>query len=458
MKTLIVTLALILMGQAGLAEQAPRVQKSMYRIDTKDVLTNDSLSDVEKAEELALSAEQLIQMSGMMYAGEILDMALELDANNRRANFWKEFSLTNESFRGWYSRFKNLIAERPADETKDFYRDLREARNHPAFYEFITEERPELKNESDVQNFVDTHIAALDRFRNYLKSNKNSSLRIIIYQPKGSTENSAKWGRRCHVTRTTVRLAAHNVYPVYTISSCKVRGTKVAQLDRADFEALQHHVAGNQLLFAVMNTYKLDGAIAAYDKSKDASNKTKYETFFKDDSFGVIRSESFLRMVHSLGVDALAGYKHFVQQRDELCPNGIETPEQRVGKLFEDGICVIKGEDNYTTITRLVEKSLAGDVIKMAVAEKQMSPHFPEWTETRVKPVELLKADEEIIYETDMIVASPLLNPIQDLRSVAPTKWNKCDRVEEIASADAGGALPYRDSADVLKALDKDCQ
>lgn len=458
MKTLITSLALILFCQTATANSI-RVQQNMYRIDTKAVLTNSSLTDAEKAEELALSAEQLVQMSGMMYAGELLDMALELDASNRRANFWKEYVLTNETFRGWYSRFRKLIAERPADETYDFYRNLEEAKKHPAFYEFITEDRPVLKNEADVQGFVDTHIAALDRFRNYLKSAKNNSLRVIIYQTRVSQQATDKWGRRCHISRTSVRIAAKDVYPVYHISNCEVKGTKVAQLDRSDFEALQHMVAGNQLLFAVMNAYKLDGAIASKDASENKSNKERFETFFKDESFGVIRSESFLKMVHSLGVDALAGYKRFVEQRDELCPNGIETPDQRSGKLFEKGICVIRGEDNYTTITRLVEKSLNGEVIKMAVSEKDHWPTYPGvYTETRLKPVELLGQNEEVLYETDMILASPLLNPIQDLRSVAPTKWNKCDRVEEIASADAGGALPYRDSADVLKALDKDCQ
>lgn len=460
MKKLIMTLALIICCQTANAQM--RIQQSMYRIDIEDVMTNKDLSDTEKAEELALSAEQLIQLSGFMYAEEVLKMALVLDPNNNRAGFWNAFIQTTETFRGWYSRFKKLIAQRPAQETQGLYDELNKTKKHPSVYEFITENRPALKSEAEVQGFLDTHIAALDNLRSHLKNNRNKGLRIIVYK---STQALNSSGDFCDVTRTQSK-SGNITYPVYSIHNCRVTGTLIAQLDRADYEALQHIVAGNQILFSVANAYRLDGAINSYDSSVYKSNKAKFETFFKNDSFGTLRSGSFMRVVESLGVDALAGYKQFVEQRRELCPHGVDKVDQRQGKLLSSGICVTGAEPNYMEIANLVDRSLKGQLIEVAVNKKQAWANYnyfngqyeTNWTKPQLKPVSLLDGSEKILYKTDVLAASPFLNPMQDLRTVAPTVWNKCDRAVELASADAGGMAPYRDSADVLKAMSADCE
>jgi hypothetical protein len=79
-------------------------------INTNEIHADASLASPEKAEKLALAAEQLMTPTSFMYADLVLDQALALDASNLRAKFYKAVVATPMSLKGIAARIKPLAA------------------------------------------------------------------------------------------------------------------------------------------------------------------------------------------------------------------------------------------------------------------------------------------------------------------------------------------------------------
>lgn len=153
--------------------------KGTKTINTNEILENKETSSAEKAEMLALAGEQLVGPTGFMYADVVFDQALSLDAENKRAQFYKAFLATPLSLRGIYSRVKPLVQAAGEKEMNEYEQTIKEF-PASAVTTFLLDGPNDLKTERDIQGFLTQVYDATDRFRTFLKNNKSLDLTLNV--------------------------------------------------------------------------------------------------------------------------------------------------------------------------------------------------------------------------------------------------------------------------------------
>jgi hypothetical protein len=386
-------------------------------LDSNKVLNNDSLSSSDKAEELALIAEQLATPTGFMYADLILDQALKLDSNNLRANFYKALLAQPMALKGAMKRIKPL-AQRDL-ESLNRYNEAISNLPESALKTFMFDGQENIRTEKDVQGFVDEIYNAQEKFRLFLKQNKNQVI----------TLNMSDWGKASTFSQTVKECAVEQVGTgTFSLKACDLRKSLQIELNRADMEALQYITAGSQIYLSLITAYDVSGAInvAQNTKGQTLTNADAWRKLARNADFGKLRNTRVLQNIPEMGLDAIIGIRWAISMQDELCPTGQETTGARKGQLFSKGLCITNttNEDGSTLedSLRVIDLALTGGL------------------------VEIKKNDQE---KTDLKAVELLENPIADLKTLKPS-FNECDKVSSIADDSLNGSLPNNDANDIL--------
>lgn len=388
------------------------------------IMADKTLSPVEKAEKLALAGEQLTTPTGFMYADLVFDQALSLDANNKRAQFYKAFLATPMSLRGIMARVKPVASSTP--ESKKKYDEAVKNLPNSGLKTFLFDGTADIKNEKDIQGFVNQVYDAQGEFRTFLKNNKSLEL----------TLNVNDWAIQGSIQKTLDECAVTQVSEgVYDVKQCDLITALEVKLNRADIEALQQISSGLQIYLGTAIAYDATGTIAASRKyeGKTVSSKTLYKELAQNADFGKLRNADALKNIVGMGIDAVAGVRWAVQIQNELCQYGEENSNNRKGFLFGKGLCIkSENEDGskLEDVLRIVDTVLAGQTIEVKVGQNK------EIT-TVVKPVAVLE------------------NPVADLKSLRPV-FNACDKIQSVSDDTIGGIFPNHDGNEAL-ASDSQC-
>ncbi len=399
--------------------------KLKNQVDINSIMESKSSSS-EKAEQLALAAEQLLTPSGFIYADMVLNDALKLDPSNKRAGLYKSFLASSMATKGILARVKPLADKDPVSKKKlaDAIAKLEEG----SYKKFLLDGKPDISSEKDVQAFADSVINGLGKFREFLKANKNLEITLNVndFMTTGNTYESHY--QSCSTYPTGNGNYETNCYSNDDVS--KNNTPKAFSINRADIEAMQHITAGYQIYGSLLNSYSASGVIAVAKNSANSDKPTKqiWKELIRDADFGKLRNDVFAK-IPELGTDAILGVRWALSLQKQLCPNGVADETVRPGMLFSKGICFKQPTTDLENTLDMVELALKGSRLDLEIGEGRTMQMEPK---------------------------AILDNPIKDLKDLKPV-FNKCGRVTAIADGTLNGLFPDSDLNDALSE-NSDCE
>lgn len=413
----------------GLSACAPKSQNvlggSNGAINLASIQENRTLSNEEKAERFAQAAERLLLPTSFMYSHEIAEIALALDPENRKARLIRAITAPAMELKGIIKRIEPLMKTQPQTygNYKRFVRDLKNLNPESAVTRFLLSGPADILTEREFQEVVARFTAKLDELRLTLKDLKNGpelSLYINDQAFKEKALNEAV--KECTVTQ---------VEPLhFDISKCDLSKAYERQLNRADFEALQHMVAGFQVYLTILNGWDMTGVYSkAHLLTEDPSQAM--EVLFADPQFGTLRETHGFGAIPETLHDALIGVQYALDMQPSLCRMGTEHPNNRPGYVFDHGICISR-ENDIDTVLVLVEKMLQGPT-----------------------EISFVSGDKET--KTTIDVLAPIRTPIADLRTLLPVEYNACGEIKKIGDSTLGGLFPNGDINDLLVDREESC-
>lgn len=428
-------LALAVVGTIGCTDK----NKSNNSIDINGIVNQQNLSKTDKAEQLALAAEQLITGDSFMYADEVASTALSVDPKNKRAQLIKALVGPAMATKGLLARVKPIVTR--TEKSLAEYNEVIEGLSqdpHKALKTFFLDGQPDIKTEKDAQAFVDQVNSAFQRMRMFFKENKD--LKITVHSQTDLTDSRAsqKQQEQCYWQVDEATSMYNEICPPGFEN--KIREMYHVDIARADIEILQQVTAGFQMYLTLMNAYSVSGVIAVNEKYKDGieNKKTYINELLKDSSFATLRSAKHLKMVSDMGLDFVSGVRWADKLKSELCPNGNQdnyygdAEPVRPGYLLKWGVCFnseAKDVDGtykpLETVLQTAELALGGSSLSI-VARGQNGE----------------KA-------TSVVPAKFLAGAVKDVRSLQPT-FNKCGRVIAVGDSSLAGILPNKDANDLI--------
>jgi hypothetical protein len=402
---------------------------SKVRIDSEGIKNDRALSSSEKAEKLALAAEQLVTAQSFMYANEVADAALAVDANNKRAQLIKNLIAPAMEMKGILTRIKPL-AERNAESKAEYDKAILNVSKIPnsAIKKFLMDNGTPIKNENQAQTVISGVQQKWTGLRMWLKANKNIEMSLNI--PAEYSEQAI----RTQIRDCDVQVVETGVYDL----ECDLSGALTVKLNQADLEAAQQIVAGNEIMLNLYNGYNLSGSIAIADKYKNQRGVTKLviDDLLRTSEFGVLRDGQGIRNILSMGLDAVAGIRYAQKIQSELCPRGEHAKGNRKGYLFKEGLCV--QQDNATLGNGSSTYQTFGDLMKTI----ELALNGSNITQTfRGRLGEI---------ETEIKPSAIFANPIQNVRSLTPLRYDRCGKVVGTRDATLGGVFVNGDANAVL--------
>lgn len=401
-------------------------ESTSQKLDVASVISNPSITAPEKAEKLALIAEQLFSLTNFMHSVEMADMALTLDPSNLRAQFYKQAAAPLMALKGLATRVKPTI--KPEDRVH--YNQQIDNFPDSALKTFLLDGQEDIKNEKDVQGFIDSYITAMNNMRVFLKTYSNKDL----------TLNANDWSWSAfHQHKLKECIAMQNYNGDYTEFHCPMKKAGQIKLNEADLKGLQHAYAGYQLFYTMFNIYDLSGMKALSEKSvnEEMTAKQSWDFLSQYADFGVYRASSQLQLVKEMGLDFVGAYRWAQKLQKQLCPHGYETEKNRPGYLAHTGICV-KSDNETSESLNLAEAILNGGLMQTVFTSDDGSFDY----QTTVKPV------------------LAFTNPVKDLKALKP-QFKTCvidgyetESVVQIADPTLNGLFPDADFNYILKIQD----
>lgn len=398
-------------------DQKPALLNS---VNVAGILADKSMSPSSQGEQLAQAAEQLLTMQGFVYANSTADLALTADPSNVRAKFVKAILAPIMAQQGVYARLEPLASLDPKLRN-EYDRGIAEAEvNFPnsTMKSFFYEGSPDIKTEADVQAYLDSITDGFAAIRKFARQNKGQSLTIMASDTIGQML-SQRWGESCvwnEISPWNYQFVCPSPVHMFEVS-----------FDRGDFEVMQQTAAGYELYFSLLNSYDLTGSIqVALDHRNDpvkASAQDLLAELLKHDKFGNLRPSNGLKHIKEMGIDAVAGMRWVLANRDTLCPLGKNDVRNRMGALINRGICI----DQRSA----VEGSRA-----LIQADRILGG--------QTFPVSFVSSNGAI-YSTEVLPLAALEAPLANLHSLTPLIWNKCNQLVQVADLTLAGIFPKGD-------------
>lgn len=423
-KTLLSTLAsaAVLSGLAACSSPDQSIGNNMIDVGS---IRAAAISPVEKSQKLAEASEQLVSPSGFIYADMVADEALAQDPNNAKARLIKALLGPSIAMRGIMNRVAPLMQSRPL-WNRDYQRaiaDIKRQNPEKAVTEFLFDGPQDIRTEADIQELVASVTVKLDELRRTLKELKDEEITIRVNADSYKKSALEQVMKSCYVQQASEG--------VFSLENCDYSSAYEVKLNRADFEALQHVVAGYQVYITLLNSWKLNGAISVGEKIARAEKAARYgrgtqpssqavvDELLKNPEFGTLREANGMGVIPETAKDLVIGVRYALQAQGELCGEG-PYAENRPGYLIKSGICV-EPTDAIESHLRAVELMLSGTPVIFPV---------------KVRKQDLPVAMDPVAFFT---------HPIQDVRTLLPVKHNECGHVVGLGDGTAGGLFPNGD-------------
>lgn len=359
--------------------------------------------------DLVEAAEQLITPTQFMTADAVLDMALEKDPTNFKAQFYKKFLASFMLNKGIMTRIKPLV--RKHGNMSEYEKSINNLPDIP-MYRFLANGKEDMSRVSDIQDYFSDYQIALNDFRRFLIENQDQQLTVEI----SSTylENLFKQGDAYECSQVSEGQYA-----------CDVRNATKRKLSTPDFMAIRQMLAGQILFLNFYTAYSFEGIEVL--KSLNIKDGTPQENVLnliseKLPELGKLRNRNLLKETMNLGSDLVSAARWAIQYQNQLCPKGIETNHQRKGHLFHKGICVKNADESLRSLAVLEQ-----------VLSSTTKVQFPQ-----------TQSEAEIDY------MAWFKNPVQDLMTLAPKTFNSCGEATSLRDNTYGGLFVNGDADKML--------
>lgn len=400
-------------------------------IDAGSIAANATLSKADKAEKLAKASEQLLTGQGFSYASDVADLALETDATNVRAQFVKAIIGPIMAYKGIYRRVKplaDLDKQSSAKYAQAIAKFEAEVPNS-TIKEFLLDGPEDIKNESDIQNYLDSVADSFKAIRVFSKVNMSSELTFMASDTLFAAMQK-RYSEACKIRE----LGKHS----YEMDCPSSKNFMEIKMNRADFIAIQHIAAGFELYYSLVNSYNLTGSIekALNSQGQRQNAKNILEDLLQNKEFATIREGNGFRKVKEMGLDAIAGMRWVMQNQNSLCPMGKISAQNRAGMLISQGLCSDKSAapEQISKNIAQAQDLLSGKIFdNVAIHKKQINGTTVEEYKTTIKPIAL--------FET----------PVADLRTLMPTALDKCGNVTAIQDNTVSGLFINGDYNKILE-------
>lgn len=409
MKTQILKALVVLTIATQIACQSKNESKLELGKTSKIVEANANMS----SEELADAAEQLLTPTQFMHADKILDLALEKDPNNLKAQFYKSFLKSYMNNKGILTRIKPLVKQ--YGNIKEYEKSISEMPN-VHLKKFLTAGQEDIASVKDIQNWISDYQLALNDFRKFLIVNQNATLTLEL-----------------NAQALEASLKDPNSYSCETLSAgsdnyrfkCDMTEVGHRTLSTPDFIAIRQMTAGMILYLNFFTSYSFEGLeILKSVEIKPGTSSQEIEKLIteKMPEFGKIRKNHLLKEVVPMGSDFVNAGRWVVQYQNQVCPAGVSKPQQRKGTLFHEGLCVSNADEALRSLA-LMEQVL-----------------------TQTMKVDFGTQGEKV--EVDYMAL--FKNPVENLLSLTPVTYDSCGKAQSLKDPSFGGMFPNKDAEKLL--------
>lgn len=419
LKTVILSLFITLSA----CDSQQSVKDDKRTIDTGAISTNAQLSSEEKAERLALAAEELLTPDGFIYATDVLDEALKHDSNNKRAQLYRSLLEQTLAIKGIFKRITPLMNQYP--QLKQQHQlQLKNMENTTVMNAYLLDGPEDIQSEEDVQAFLDSFYEKQEAFRQFLIKNKD--LEITLNYSAWLKEVSYTTEEKCKVFK-----APNGQYELFNCENYKPVSIK---LNRADNETLQQYLAGGQITTILATAYKINGLARQLDIGMiaKASAQSIASNLLANSESAKLRSTNRLLNVLTFGTDGIAAIQWAKSSQKSLCNGTHRDLPERPGMLFFEGLCLSK----YSH-----QKKTALDQITASVASAIAGQHILARSGT---------------FETTVNPNVLFTQPIQDIKKLKP-RFDGCDQLVNLDDKSVGGLFVKKDAVAFLSVVNDDC-
>jgi hypothetical protein len=381
-------------------------------------IVNSNLPPTEKSEELAKAAELLLTAEGFSQASDLSKLALKQDPNNLRAGFIQAVTAPLVLQKGILARLRPFAQKNPV-YLQELDKQISSLKSFDAgIANFLLDGQADISNEAQVQEYLDLTIQSLSHLRKFLKANLDAELTIRATSLL-APDLIERYASACEL-KTTETYEYELVCPSATARFS-------VTLNRADFDSLRAIVAYGQTYLILATAYDLSGATDSAVSLLDQKNinpQMLADSLLSLANFGHLRKQNKLSEIKSMGLDLVSGLNWAMSHQDLLCPKGQQDNHNRVGKLLNTGLCF---GSVYQPYVEMLDTFLKGNVMS---------------ADTTIGGTPYVVKHQGILLMT---------NPIKDLRSLGPLRFNTCGQLQSVGDATIGGALPNGDFNEILR-------
>lgn len=390
------------------------------RVDVTSIANSKNQTAAEKAEALALAGELLNTPTSFMHADPVFKAALFIDPSNARAQLWAAALGPAMELKGLIARIEPLAQTHPA-RYSHYQAEVARLKKMYAgtdLLKFMLSGPADIESEVELQEVIARVSLKIDDFRRTVIALKNRSQPLQLHFHKELFKP-----KQIAAYKNNVHYAGRGVYELDP--SLENSDMIVRNLNRADLEVLQQAAAGIEIYMTIANSRKLTGAYQRYTKPKKRDIKKLLMSLEAEPDFGTLREQNGLGAIPDLAKDFVLGIRYAISYNNSLCPNGYETPRNRPGYLFENGICVAN-PDGVERVLHTIDVALTGSPIAVNL---QAGNNIP----TTMTPLALFKT------------------PVQDIRSIGRIDFDSCGNVTHVDDYQGGGVFPNGDLNQILE-------
>lgn len=400
---------------------APKGQDASPSNPRKPVQTNPG-SSLSADEKIALSdvltdeAEDVMQLSTLKEAKDLLLQAVAANESNHRAQMWLHMIAPVEVLKGMHARIRPLYLKQAHGQQRydRFLKKSLSGANEAArkFAMDLGDPKLEVHTEEQLTDVLAQLASKLNELRLYVKNNKHRDLEMRL--PIQSLSMTSKDGCRAAIGPMSIDLG-------------RCDGEKMATiiLNRADFEAIQIYASFYMVQAAVMTAYQINPLILVSEESKLVSAKRLFEILFKNQT-GTRRANNQWALLGLALEDFIVAERYWIANQAELCSRN-DLPANGARTLFGSGLCMRADDDlpRQQRALKIAETISAGEPVTIDQA------HMPDYS---------FKVNAHKI----------LSEPPEDLTPFIPSAYDKLGRATEV---DERPYFPYIASNSVTEYL-----
>lgn len=387
--------------------------------DKKDLLDKTKIEATPNmdASDLADAGEQLVNPFTFMLADRTFSMALEKQADHKKALFYKAFLKRFMALKGILARLAPVVEK--YGNIREYNFRIRKLPDSP-LKKFLLDGKPDINDFYSAQTFLNEYVRAVNSFREFLLQNPEIDFTINLNPYVFQKEIAKQWGQSCHVIKAPVESI---------VVECNTKDMAVRKVNHADLMLLRQMTAAEVLGLSLHASYSLAGLeeLSKIKKWEQLPYQTQLKVLKTHPEFATLRPDHVMNLISPLGQDFVAAVKWLETHQPELCPKGINSTEkQREGHIFVDGLCIDNSEgavDARRILLAKIETALAGP-LPLASLLTDAGPKY----ETLVDP---------------FIIAR---RPIVDPKALLPRDLPLCNKKTHWPDPTIGGLLPRGDA------------